>query len=323
MKVSNLMGVPNAQINAYIRKLGFYQSRVARGHRVALPEMPTFANFFNEDSDEEGANPIDQFDSSEPSEWGEMGDETEDYHVRRSSHFTDHSVDSNYTTTAAQSLQSRKIPALEGKSQRAELLARKYGALILEDTCIGNSVQRTPKGDPLSAKTYGWRLVGAKQVVNPLRIIPFAETLNIKQDGGEGEKADEDSNTKLIYIGVGGYDDLEKILQDMSTGPSDKLREASSENPHVALAYSTYSSWRCKKSKSAIHDPLDCVCENKTKKMIVCATATDQSDDAAVVPLRVETFVWRPQDVDELQAYADFAKDVACEHASRVKPILG
>jgi hypothetical protein len=292
MKASNFLGVPNAQVNSYIQQLSFYQNRIARGHGVALPEMPTFT--FPNECDTKHDSLIHMIDE-ELLQWRARRIEGDSRSLG-----TAHSTASHYTE---ESQQSRRSPVREGELQKSDLMARKYCALMLEDS-IGNMVRRTEKGDPLSVKTYGWRLVSSKQVANPHLVIPFSE---IKKQSNINE-------CTLVYIGIGD-DGVDAIFKGANKGMTNQFSEASSPHPQEALGY---SAWRCDESKitadAVIHDARICVCKDKTKQVLVCATARDGQGTEMIVPVRVETFVWRPEGIEEVNAYAEFASQVVCSN---------
>jgi hypothetical protein len=83
-------------------------------------------------------------------------------------------------------------------------------------------------------------------------------------------------------------------------------------HPKVSIA----TSWQ------PIHDPQACTCPTKIKRVLVCAVIVSSeaskivgedimvSEPGYIMPLRIETFGWRPETVAEVRKYAEMARRV-------------
>jgi hypothetical protein len=79
---------------------------------------------------------------------------------------------------------------------------------------------------------------------------------------------------------------------------------------------STAPSWQ------PVHDPQTCSCPTKIKRVLVCAVIVSLktskiiaedvvvSEPGYIMPLRIETFGWRPENVAEVRKYAEMARRV-------------
>jgi hypothetical protein len=164
--------------------------------------------------------------------------------------------------------------------QKAELLAREY------EMCMTDNVIAVQKESKAGYEKYGWRLVRSESVLNP------------------HIDASQASGSDILYIGVGSS--AQQTLHNVMNGVS--MVSRSSRDPQKALAFSR---WRCVKDGEDLglkHAPSRhvaklCLCAGKSKKVLVCAVRTD---GMGVVPLRIETVVWRPGSVGEVRAYAEY-----------------
>jgi hypothetical protein len=300
MRVSNFLGVPNAQINDYVQKLSLYQRRKQQGHEVSLPEMPAFT--FSEKADvsnKENARRdslIARIDE-QILQWQGIPEPKDDQASQNVAQDSD--SDSNYRK---QPKQSCNTTIKVGEPQQSELAARGYSALILEDA-LGATAWRTEKGDPMSVKTYGWRLVRSTLVANPHLIIPVSKSI----------KRSIIRKSDILYIGIsdGG---VEEMIAKANLRVPHQVSQAAHHHPQKALAYSV---WQCDKPYIHIygqtHDPRVCICKVKTKQLLVCATAVEDNGGIIVVPVRVDSFLWQPDCVNELKAYAEFARQMVKE----------
>ncbi|KAF2281219.1 uncharacterized protein EI97DRAFT_454427 [Westerdykella ornata] len=269
-----------------------------------------------------------QVDGQEGSEWEWESDEYDDDETDVSSecspecargpqrpHHEDRSADANgcpdlkepiktanaqETPVDEQKKLESKQPALE--PQKSALYARAYAACIFEDL-TGNTVRKTVAGDPQSVKTYGWEMVSSEQVGNPHLAIAFDESA----------KAGVKDHVSLVYLGA-PQSEFEMLMKRMlNDGSLEGVKGWTSRNPHEALAL---GEWECHNprpasaidaDRNAAHSSQECTCKEKTKRVLVCAVRKGEDQ---VLPLRNETFVWRPKSVEQIKAYAEFARDV-------------
>jgi hypothetical protein len=270
MKVEYFLGVPHAQVNAYLQKLNLYQIRAARGHAATVPEFPEFV-----------LNP--------PTSKHDSVVESVDLEAAKNR------VGDRSSRCTASSSYSGGLPQEEprmrsGASQKASLYAMRFASCIMEDE-IPYILKRTDIGDPASVKTYGWRLIHSEPVLNPQLAIPFTERKWTLEYNGK------DAETNLIYMAFPSVNvDINTLITEVLKGSE---RVQWSRHLHKALIY---SSWNCAHG----HEAKSCMDADKYKRVLVCAALPDQS--GKMLPLRVDTFVYKPEGIGEVRAYAEFAR---------------
>ncbi|KAF2750878.1 hypothetical protein M011DRAFT_186416 [Sporormia fimetaria CBS 119925] len=175
--------------------------------------------------------------------------------------------------------------------QESSIHARKYIALILSDV-VGKTDKRTEKGDPMSVKTYGWRLIESETLANPYLVSDFSSSMCL------GPEVSALINTVVVHLGLGaGTND---VLKGLLSGEIRAEMEWK-VSPHETLVK---SAWVC---RNAEHDARVCGCGCKTKRVLVCAV---KGHGMAVMPLRIDKYVWSPDAVAQVEAYAESAKVV-------------
>lgn len=319
MKATNFLGIPHAQVNAYIQKLNFYQIRAMRGHNITIPELPAFLlNKSHRSQAFQGPSTSrnDRFRERAPDRWNGHK------HVpTRASKATIETIDSCYSAgnePVRDSGAERRINVDGG--QRAAMYARTYASCIMASE-VGNTIQKSHRGDPNSVKTYGWRMVLSEQVLNPIVGVEFTERKWMLERQRGGARVE----TQIIYVAVPDIGSDLKLLEKVRKC----FNEVRSEfHAHRALGWST---WRCDNRARRVgtdaalaalegvedkvnehHDARNCTCKNKTKRLLVCAVLPQEvgTTKVVVLPLRFETFAWMPETLEELLAYADFARKV-------------
>ncbi|KAF2648947.1 hypothetical protein K491DRAFT_735918 [Lophiostoma macrostomum CBS 122681] len=223
--------------------------------------------------------------------------------------------------------------------QNATMLSRHYAASIISGF-IGPTTQKTYLGDVTSVKTFGWRMIKSEQMLNPRRAQAFADI----DDAAVSQEKGEAVVVRLVYVPMGkgaitefregskagaemrlrlgGEDidtDMDTDIDMLGDGVGVSVRPRKwSFNAHEALAY---SAWVCPLSLlRKDHDGERCVCRDKVKRVGVCAMlcvayggriegGLERVDRGSVLPLRLETFAWIPGSVEEVRAYAVFARE--------------
>lgn len=230
----------------------------------------------------------------------------------------------------------------EKKYQPATLHARSYLDDFLADS-LGPTIPILPNHEVLEC---GWRLLFCEPVFNTQRFIEFKAELGSRSVQivylGDGETADRDWDVNLVQIGgfVLGQEDGFRFSGGLLRALGWARWRCSKASPSVPSSHALLPSLDPFDTDSdpspttlsapsepmpppqPPHDPQTCTCLTKIKRVLVyavilCKTTSHAGEDILVrvpshiLPLRIETFGWRPQREVEVIKYAELARGAA------------
>ena len=206
------------------------------------------------------------------------------------------------------SITNDKLMKISEQYQPTTLRARDYLDTMLAAT-LGPTIPLLPYNE---ARGQGWRVLSCTNVINNLRYSRFTSEL--------GKSA-----VQIVFLGrrqlAASTNNLNVLTGEGFTAGQEMGGYRFSRGLIKPLAYSRWDCSTVALPPRPHHDARKCFCPTKTKSVLVCAIVRgamtrNVGDDMIVqegryvLPLRIETFGWRPQFVEEVARYAEYARSI-------------